>query len=137
LLWKDGVASLTEHIAKFKEGTCLPLWWCCYKMREISYLLEEVLGRNAYLKDMHQVFPVMFAYWVWLKQGWVHDDAMAHKGAHSTVNETVLHDLLRLWPCEAGQVVRNVLCLKCIFTPSHLGCFLGPYMQTHDLWMFL
>jgi hypothetical protein len=37
-------------------------------LQDEGELLKEVLGRNIHLNDMRQVFQMIFACWVWLKQ---------------------------------------------------------------------
>jgi hypothetical protein len=65
LLWKDGITSLSELTAKYKVGVMFTIVILSLQDKGKS-LFEEVLGSNARLNDMRQVFQMMLAYWVWL-----------------------------------------------------------------------
>jgi hypothetical protein len=55
LLWKDGITSLSELTAKYKVGIMLTIVTVSLQ-DEGKSLFEDVLGSNARLNDMRQVF---------------------------------------------------------------------------------
>jgi hypothetical protein len=61
LLWKDGITSLTELTAKYKVGIMFSIVTMAFQ-NEGKRLFEDVLGGNARLNDMRQVFQMMLAY---------------------------------------------------------------------------
>ncbi len=103
LLWKDGITSLSELTAKYKVGIMFTIVIVSLQ-DEGKSLFEEVLGSNARLNDMRQVFQMMLAYWVWLKKDsyWVRGDVIAREGARTAIR-TMLRDLQKLWPRQSGQ----------------------------------
>jgi hypothetical protein len=61
LLWKDSITSLSELTAKYKVGIMFTIVIVSLQ-DEGKSLFEEVLGSNARLNDMRQVFQMMPAY---------------------------------------------------------------------------
>jgi hypothetical protein len=55
LLWKDGITSLSELTAKYKVGIMFTIVTVSLQ-DEGKSLFEDVLGSNARLNDMRQVF---------------------------------------------------------------------------------
>jgi hypothetical protein len=86
LLWKDGIASLLELTAKYKVCIMFNILIVSLQDKGKS-LFEEVLGSNARLNSMRQVFQMMLAYWVWLKKEtyWVRADVLLREGARSAI----------------------------------------------------
>jgi hypothetical protein len=103
LLWKDGITSLSELTAKYKVGIMFTIVIVSLQ-DEGKSLFEEVLGSNARLNDMRQVFQMMLAYWVWLKEEtyWVQGDVLLREEARSAIR-TMLRDLQNLWPRQSRQ----------------------------------
>jgi hypothetical protein len=103
LLWKDGITSLSELTAKYKVGTMFTIVTVSLQ-DEGKSLFEDVLGSNARLNDMRQVFQMMLAYWVWLKKEthWVRGDVLSREGARTAIR-TMLRELQHLWPRSSGQ----------------------------------
>ena len=103
LLWKDGITSLSKLTAKYKVGIMFTIVTVSLQDEGIS-LFEDVLGSNARLNDMRQVFQMMLAYWVWLKKEtyWVPGDVLSREGARTAIR-TMLRDLNQLWPRSSGQ----------------------------------
>jgi hypothetical protein len=63
LLWKDGTTSLSELTAKYKVGIIFTVITVSLQ-DEGKSLFEDVLGSNARLNDMREIFQMMLAYWV-------------------------------------------------------------------------
>jgi hypothetical protein len=93
LLWKDGSTSLSELTAKYKVSIMFTILTVSLHDKGKS-LFEDVLGSNARLNDMRQVFQMMLAYWVWLKKEthWVRGDVLSREGARTAIR-TMLRDL--------------------------------------------
>jgi hypothetical protein len=104
LLWKDGITSLSELTAKYKIGIMFTIVTVSLQDKGKSLFEDVVLGSNARLNDMRQVFQMMLAYWVWLKKEtyWVRGDVLSREGAHTAIR-TMLRELKHLWPRSAGQ----------------------------------
>jgi hypothetical protein len=90
LLWKNSITSLSELTAKYKVGTMSTIVTVPLQDGGKS-LFEDVLGSNARLNDMRQVFQRMLAYWVWLKKEtyWVRGDVLSREGARTAIRTTV------------------------------------------------
>jgi hypothetical protein len=103
LLWKDGVTSLSKLTAKYKVGIMFTIVTVSLQ-DEGKSLFEDVLGSTARLNDMHQVFQMMLAYWVWLKKEtyWVHGNVLSREGARTAIR-TMLRDLEQFWPHKSRQ----------------------------------
>jgi hypothetical protein len=68
-----------------------------------AFFFDEVLGSDKANK-MCYVFQQMLCYWVWLKKEfyWKIGDTVAKEAAHTAI-QTMLSQLVELWPCERGQ----------------------------------
>jgi hypothetical protein len=120
LLWKDVTASLSELTVKYKVGILFTIITVSLQDKGKS-LFEDVLGSNARLNDMLQVFQMMLAYWVWLKKEtyWVRGDVLSHEGARTAI-WTMLRELQHLWPRSAGQGWEKAETYKQLHVPDDI-----------------
>jgi hypothetical protein len=109
LLWKDGITSLLEGTTNFKEMAIMFTITVMSLQDEEKILLEEVLGSNANLNNMCQVFQMMLACcWVWIRKEmyWIYGEVVVCEGVGTAIR-TMLRDLLRPWPCNVGQGLKK------------------------------
>jgi hypothetical protein len=103
LRWSDGISSLTDLEAKYKVGIMFTIVAITLQ-DDGAELFAEVLGSSARVAQMRQVFQMMLCYWVWLKKDkyWQRGDKEAKQVARTAI-QTMLNELITLWPREQGQ----------------------------------
>ena len=64
----------------------------------------QVFDLSAQVAQMRQVFQMMLSYWVWLKKDtyWKRGDKAAKQLARVAI-QSMLYELMKLWPREKGQ----------------------------------
>jgi hypothetical protein len=103
LRWSDGISSLSDLEAKYRVGIMLTI--VVLTLQDDGYaLFTEVFGSTARVAQMRQVFQMMLCYWVWLKKDkyWKRGDRAAKQSARVAI-QTMLSELMKLWPREKGQ----------------------------------
>jgi hypothetical protein len=99
-----------------------------------AFFFDEVLGSDKANK-MCYVFQQMLCYWVWLKKEfyWKIGDTVAKEAAHTAI-QTMLSQLVELWPCERGQGWQTAKHHEQMHVPDDIEAY-GAYRNYHT-WSF-
>jgi hypothetical protein len=103
LRWLDGITNLSDLEAKYKVGIMLTV--VIITLTDDGFaLFTRVFGSAARVAQMRQVFQMMLCYWMWLKKDkyWKRGDKVAKLVARTAI-QTMLSELMKLWPREKGQ----------------------------------
>jgi hypothetical protein len=104
LRWSDGISSLSDLEAKYRVGIMLTI--VVLTMQDDGFALFTAVfdGSTARVAQMRQVFQMMLCYWMWLKKDkyWKRGDKVAKQAARVAI-QTMLYELINLWPRTTGQ----------------------------------
>ena len=104
LRWSDGISSLSDLEAKYRVGIMLTIVVLTLQDDGLALFTEVFKGKTARVSQMRQVFQMMLCYWMWLKKDkyWKRGDKVAKEAARGAI-QTMLHELMVLWPRDTGQ----------------------------------
>ena len=102
--WADGISSLSDLEAKYRVGIMLTIVVLTLQHDGLALFTAVFNGSTARVSQMHQVFQMMLCYWMWLKKDmyWKRGDKVAKEAARKAI-QTMLHELMVLWPRTTGQ----------------------------------
>jgi hypothetical protein len=102
LLFKDGVTTITKVTASTNVGIMFTVVILSLTDKGAAFF-DKILGSDKANK-MRYVFQQMLCYWVWLKKEfyWKIGDTVAKEAARTAI-QTMLSQLVELWPRERGQ----------------------------------
>ncbi len=104
LRWADGISSLSDLEAKYRVGIMLTIVVLTLQDDGLALFTDVFDGSRARVAQMRQVFQMMLCYWMWLKKDkyWKRGDKVARQAARIAI-QTMLHELMVLWPRTTGQ----------------------------------
>jgi hypothetical protein len=138
LLWKDGVALLTDLPIKLKVGIMFTIIVLSLQ-EDGSKFFTSVLGTSQRVNEMHRVFQMLLSYWVWLKRDsyWKRRDKNAKEAARKAII-VMLHGLVHLWPRVHGQGWEKGKIHEQLHVPNNIerngapqGSNMGPAEHNH------
>jgi hypothetical protein len=129
LLFKDGLSKLTDTTASTNMGIMLTVVVLSLTTKG-SHLFNCTLGPMK-AQQMRYVFQQLLCYWMWLKKAfyWKAGDTIAKEAARTAI-QTMLAQLVALWPRDRGQGGQTAKHHEQIHVPDDIDS-LGAHQNYH------
>jgi hypothetical protein len=129
LLFKDGISKLTDITASTNVGIMLTVVVLSLTSKG-NHFFNVTLGPLK-AQQMRYVFQQLLCYWMWLKKDfyWKAGDTIAKEAARTAI-QTMLAQLVALWPRDRGQGWQTAKHHEQIHVPDDIDS-LGAHQNYH------
>ena len=130
LLFKDGVTTITNITASTNVGIMFAIIVLSITDKG-AHFFDHVLGPDK-ANQMRYVFQQLLCYWVWLKKEfyWKVGDTAAKEAARKAI-QTMLSQLVQLWPRERGQGWQTAKHHEQLHVPDDIEAY-GAHRNYHS-----